>query len=386
MTGPSKRSQWARVKTGAIGALIAVAAVAPVPACGASDSASCDGACANALGQCGANPDMCLTTCNEWRNSIASSCVSQVDDLLRCWRKATDLDCSASTFVAPSCSTQAEAFASCSSGSSGGGDASADGTGGGSTSSSGAVVVADASGGGSSGGGSSGGGATSGGGSTSGSSSGTAGDASSSGGYSCSHLPVVFGGATSACTQCVGSNCCSEDLACGASSDCMAEISCFGSCTTGACDTSCAVSHPTGQTYNNALLLCVSAKCSTPCYGSNSNPCQNVGGWGNDCGSNIGGDPARLYLCNNGSVAGSIVCQNGCYAQAAGQPDYCIGSDPCVNNVFPSGQQAQYCGSSLSPTAAQNSLYTCNGETTVTSTACTNGCFAAPPGQADHCN
>ncbi|MGH7435315.1 MAG: hypothetical protein ACRENE_06545 [Polyangiaceae bacterium] len=383
MSNAAMRSMGARMKAAA-GAVLAIAAVASAPACGATDAASCDAACANGFGQCNANPDMCLSSCQDWKKGAPDACSSQVSDLLRCWHGATDLDCTASTFVSPSCSTQESAFATCA------------GTGSGVD----AGVGPDSGGGGSSGAGSSSGGvqidaSTSG--SGGGSSSGTSRDGGSSGvsadgggaadaGYSCSNLPVVFGGATSACTQCVASHCCSADLACGNSSDCLAEIDCFGPCSTGSCYASCATSHATGQTYSNTLALCVSAQCGTTCYGATTNACNGTTGWGNTCGINLGADPARLFLCNSGAVAGSVVCQNGCYPQNAGQNDYCVGTDPCVSNVFGAGQQATYCGASLSPNASQNTLYTCSGPTTVSTMICARGCLAAPPGQVDQCN
>ncbi len=204
--------------------------------------------------------------------------------------------------------------------------------------------------------------------------------------YSCSNLPVIFGtSATSACNQCVAAQCCNSDLACSANADCLAEVNCTGSCSsTGACTTSCEEAHLAGDQYLAPLFTCVANQCTRACFGG-TNPCQ--GFEGNACGSELtGGDPARLHLCNNGTVLETSVCPSGCQVAPSGTQDYCIGSDFCVSNVFPQGTPVAICGANLSPNAVQSVLYQCNGSTTASSTVCANGCYAAPAGQADHCN
>jgi hypothetical protein len=151
--------------------------------------------------------------------------------------------------------------------------------------------------------------------------------------------------------------------------------------------TSCTQSYPTGQTYDQPLLLCITNHCASQCYGATSNPCaafpyEATNDFGNGCGTNLpGGDPTRLCQCNGQTTTTSVVCQNGCHASAAGQVDYCIGSDPCVSNPY----NGVACGANLSPNANQATLYNCSGQRTVSTTVCANGCVAAPPGSADHC-
>lgn len=104
------------------------------------------------------------------------------------------------------------------------------------------------------------------------------------------------------------------------------------------------------------------------------------------CGANLSfkADPARLYFCNNEVTAGSVLCAAGCDANALGEADFCFGSeaDPCINSPFDSDS----CGANLFPGANPNVLYTCQGQQTVSSITCPNGCFAAPFGEADRCN
>ena len=116
-----------------------------------------------------------------------------------------------------------------------------------------------------------------------------------------------------------------------------------------------------------------------------ANPCINfpfATGYGYACGVNIGGDPARLYLCDGQTTFGSVRCPTTCHVGALGEPDYCVGSDPCINNPY----NGVACGSNLAtPYANQNYLYNCSGQQTVGSVLCLYGCFAAPPGQDDYC-
>lgn len=221
-------------------------------------------------------------------------------------------------------------------------------------------------------------------GSGSGSSSGSgSGSSSGSSAPSCSNLPIIFGAATSSCTDCAESTCCSQDLACGVVSDCVAEVNCDASCTTGPCETSCAQTHTTGDSYYNALQVCMSSSCASECYPADPNPCDGTTGFYNVCGSNSStGDPGRLYRCNSGAVSGSVICKNGCHAAPQGEADYCVGLDPCVSSVLATDV---VCGSSLSSAANPNTLYTCSGQMTTNSTVCSNGCHASAPGQSDYC-
>jgi hypothetical protein len=122
--------------------------------------------------------------------------------------------------------------------------------------------------------------------------------------------------------------------------------------------------------------------------GGGADPCtaigQAQGTWGYYCGANLtlSADAARLYLCFGGLTSASVVCPSGCHAAPPGQPDYCIGSDPCVNSPF----DGDVCGANLStPDADANTLYNCQNGQTVSMTVCSAGCHPSPPGQADYC-
>jgi hypothetical protein len=145
-----------------------------------------------------------------------------------------------------------------------------------------------------------------------------------------------------------------------------------------------AASSPTIAIETGGLLLdcraCPAGESTSTCNShwatgsstSSSTLCQNA--VGNACGGEFGGDVNTLYQCSSSqTVITSVVCANGCHMSPSGIVDYCIGNDPCVSNVYPSGN-ISYCGADLSPNADSNTLYLCNGPSTVSATPCTNGC------------
>jgi hypothetical protein len=63
-----------------------------------------------------------------------------------------------------------------------------------------------------------------------------------------------------------------------------------------------------------------------------------------------------------------------------GQPNYCIGDDPCVSAVI----DGESCGANLSPNAEADVLYTCQDQEVVSMQRCAE-CEPHPPGEADVC-
>ena len=112
------------------------------------------------------------------------------------------------------------------------------------------------------------------------------------------------------------------------------------------------------------------------------NPCLGVLGWGLFCGANLtNANPSQLYLCDDGTTFGSVVCPSGCHAAAVGEPDYCLGDDPCVSGVT----GGEICGRNLSPNAEPRTLYTCENQQTVGTMFCDVDCIPQRPGTADVC-
>lgn len=100
------------------------------------------------------------------------------------------------------------------------------------------------------------------------------------------------------------------------------------------------------------------------------------------CGVNLGADPDTLYLCNDGKTEGTVACPNGCAAAPPGQPNYCYGTDPCMNLPF----NRVACGSNLAnPAATQDSLYECSNGVTLSATPCASGCAPTAAAAADYC-
>lgn len=122
-----------------------------------------------------------------------------------------------------------------------------------------------------------------------------------------------------------------------------------------------------------------------PLLSDGGDPCMayyDVVGRGYACGANLGADPNRLYLCNTGTTEGFVTCPAGCAAAPAGQPNYCYGTDPCVNSPF----DGPRCGSNLgSPYADPKTLYDCNTQATAGFSVCANGCFVSGSAVADYC-
>jgi hypothetical protein len=122
---------------------------------------------------------------------------------------------------------------------------------------------------------------------------------------------------------------------------------------------------------------------SDACQTMASDPCESAQfGNGDYCGGSLlGGDPSKLYHCEDGSTASTQDCSNGCTVQPPGVPDSCAPSgDPCVNAGSGNGL---YCGMSLGGDA--NTLYDCQNGATASSTQCAAGCQIMPPGVADAC-
>ncbi len=190
--------------------------------------------------------------------------------------------------------------------------------------------------------------------------------------------------AASTCGDCADTNCCTEETACFAVSECTLLWNCLSACPSGdaTCRQNCANQRPTQVARVNAIYSCVNTKCSVAC---GADPCSKypAPGNGEGCGSNL--DPAAsqntLYFCNAHKTVNSLYCTGGCYAAPLGSPDYCITSDPCGSNPW----DGVACGSNLTPQARQNDLYTCKAQKTVGSVYCVNGCYAAPPGEPDRC-
>jgi hypothetical protein len=127
-----------------------------------------------------------------------------------------------------------------------------------------------------------------------------------------------------------------------------------------------------------------------------SNPCANVAGADNGtyCGSSTqsgfaGGpnvSPTTLFICQNGSVAKTSTCSEGCKLEAAGHPDDCY-SDPCTH--VPAANNGLYCGRSNQTGFAGASsyiVYDCESGRTKGIQTCPWGCFMANPGTNDGCN
>ncbi len=193
--------------------------------------------------------------------------------------------------------------------------------------------------------------------------------------------------APSTCGDCADTACCTEESACFGVADCTALWNCLSACPSGgtACRQACADKYPSQIARVNAINSCVNTKCATAC---GADPCAKFpfAGYGNACGANL--DPSAsqhtLYWCQDKKLVTSVYCANGCYAAPDGQPDYCIGSDPCVSSPFAGVNKI--CGRSLSGVVNQNSLYTCDGRKTVSVVTCSAGCYQAPPNEADRCN
>lgn len=132
-------------------------------------------------------------------------------------------------------------------------------------------------------------------------------------------------------------------------------------------------------TVSTCSLGCTDGKCDTP----PADPCSGAqSGNGDYCGSGLpGGTPDALYTCANGSTATKVTCANGCIVEPPGTPDVCAPSgDPCANATSGNGK---YCGSTIGGDPAK--LYDCQNGVTGSASTCPNGCTIAPPGTPDHC-
>ncbi len=125
---------------------------------------------------------------------------------------------------------------------------------------------------------------------------------------------------------------------------------------------------------------CSGSACTQP----PSDPCASAfGGDGPYCGSSLtGGDPSKLYQCAGGKTASSSTCSTGCQINPPGTPDGCASNDPCT---AANGGNGPYCGSSL-PGGDPNKLYTCENKKTTSTLTCSGGCKVNPPGTPDACS
>ncbi|MBX3189781.1 MAG: hypothetical protein KF819_22340 [Labilithrix sp.] len=74
---------------------------------------------------------------------------------------------------------------------------------------------------------------------------------------------ISFGSAQ--CDACVTKNCCAQNAACSASSECLAILDCFEGCTSNACYTACENAHPTGKAAEQAFYGCIQPTCNSAC-------------------------------------------------------------------------------------------------------------------------
>ena len=104
------------------------------------------------------------------------------------------------------------------------------------------------------------------------------------------------------------------------------------------------------------------------------------------CGSaSLGQSTSTLYRCTAGSFSVVQACSNGCTVAPPGQADYCASAPtppPATSCPYGNGL---YCGSASLGQSTRN-LYQCTNGSYSLVQACTNGCYVAPPGQADRCN
>lgn len=175
--------------------------------------------------------------------------------------------------------------------------------------------------------------------------------------------------------QCTASACLNTSTLNYCSNGTLSQVDCASACVNAGYDKT------TGCGLNTGTYKCLCQKCDDPC---GCNPISD----GYACGSNLSprADQTRLYLCSGNASAGSVSCPSGCHAGGLGEPDYCesSSSNPCMNNPY----DGAACGANLAVPLtglALSSLYTCKGQQTVGSVICANGCYAAPPGEADHC-
>jgi hypothetical protein len=184
------------------------------------------------------------------------------------------------------------------------------------------------------------------------------------------------------CGACLNTQCCTSAQSCARDSRCASLWQCLQACTSLACENDCAARFPTSVQQVADIITCAQARCSVQC---NGDACRTYPftGWGYGCGANLapGADPNALYLCLNQTTQGAVRCPNGCRAGATGEPDYCIGNDPCLNSPY----DGFACGSNLAtPSASPNVMYECRAQRTVSTRNCVV-CIKAPPGEADEC-
>lgn len=141
--------------------------------------------------------------------------------------------------------------------------------------------------------------------------------------------------------------------------------------------------------------LSVSKVCQYGCQpmaAGQDDACKTSGGGGGGCagaanglycgGNGVTGDPGTLYLCSNGNLSVSQVCQYGCQPMAAGLDDACKSSGGSLSCAGSSN--GYYCGGNGVP-GNTNTLYLCSNGTMSVVQVCPNGCSPQPPGFDDKC-
>jgi hypothetical protein len=154
-----------------------------------------------------------------------------------------------------------------------------------------------------------------------------------------------------------------------------------------------------GEANNSALVTCSQNRtlASTTCAnGCKTNPpgvpdecipenvCAHAFGFnGATCATGLGGtDLSLLYECQNGQTRSATVCVNGCKTNPPGVSDECNARNTCgASNNFNGTLCASELGEPNVPV-----LYRCEGNRTLASFTCVQGCRTNPPGQNDLCN
>jgi hypothetical protein len=100
-------------------------------------------------------------------------------------------------------------------------------------------------------------------------------------------------------------------------------------------------------------------------------------GTGFYCGGAVGRDPDILYFCENGLYSEYEYCGSGCRIAETGEADFCEQNGTCPNG------NGWYCGGSVGMDV--NTLFYCYYGNLRMERYCLDGCYAAPPGEADDC-
>jgi hypothetical protein len=101
--------------------------------------------------------------------------------------------------------------------------------------------------------------------------------------------------AQSQCDQCAGNECCSDLETCGNNLTCENLLSCWQYCATASCQTSCKQQYPTAVSTFDALLSCLSDRCTVCSELGVGDPCSTSG-----------------TACNAGLTCGGLFCTRIC--------------------------------------------------------------------------